>query len=117
MDLRNMVQNKLNKNQTEEKRMDAAKDCLDKCVVKKMQTIMIGALASVEQNFGFLWGYNENRELTPEEEELKDIFNKVRSEILDKGNGQVRNFKTELGLYKIELAKKTIQLPIAIPLS
>ncbi len=112
MDLRNMVQNKLNK--SEEKRADVARELLDKEMEKKFKTVMIGAISSIENNLGFLFGYNENRELTPEEEELKEIFVKIRSEILDRGNGQIRNMKTILDLYKIELAKKTIQLPISL---
>jgi len=111
MELRNMVHSKLNK---EEKRADAARELLEKDIEKKFKTVMIGAIASIENNLGFLFGHNENRELTPEEEELKEIFVKIRSEILDKGNGQIRNVKTALDLYKIELAKKTIQLPIAL---
>jgi transcription termination factor Rho len=113
MDFNNLVRNKMNRNLLQDdQRQNAAKEALEKSVVKKMQTVMIGALASVEQQLGFLWGHNENRHMTDEELELKSLFDKIRSEILDKGNGQIRNFKQELEGYKVEPIKVTVQLPV-----
>ena len=45
---------------------------------------MIGALSSMEDHFSFLWLSKEG-ELSPEQRIMYEIFQKVRSEILDKG--------------------------------
>lgn len=91
---------------------EASKDRLNKIINTKFRTVMIGALASIEQNFGFLWGHNEHRRLTPEEQEMKDLFEKTRKEILDKGNAQARNIATELGQYEVEWLRYNLALPV-----
>lgn len=111
MDFRDMIRSKVGGGAVN-KRQEISKDNLEKSTIKKMQTIMIGALASVEQNFGFLWAKDETKILTEEEREIKALFDKVRSEILDKGNGQIRNFKQELELYNIELIKQMVSIPV-----
>lgn len=113
MDYQDLIKKKMNRDlRKEDHRQEQSKTNLEKSTVKKMQTIMIGALACMEQNLGFLWGHNEDRVSTKEELELKDLFNKIRNEILDKGNGQIRNFKQELELYKVEQKTNMIQLPV-----
>lgn len=111
MDLRNMVRSKVSG--TNSKRQEISKENLEKITVKKMQTIMIGALASIEQHFGFLWGKDDStRQKTEEEREIEGIFQKIRAEILDKGNGQIRGFKDDLQLYNVELINKMVNLPV-----
>lgn len=88
-----------------------SKDRLSKILKKKIQTTMIGALSTIEENFGFLW-QNDNGSLTKEQEVLKELYKKVRSEILDKGNNQARNIDAELAQYDIEWLRYNMKIPV-----
>ena len=76
---------------------------------------MIGALSSIEDNLGFLWNSNSDKPLTKDQEELKNLYNKIRSEILDKGNNQARNIDAELAQYDIEWLRYSIKMPVIQP--
>ena len=91
---------------------DVSKDRLLKISKKKVQTTMIGALSTIERVFGFLWGYDETSELTPEQEHMKELFEEVRSEILDRGNNQARNLEAEFANYEINWLRYQITLPV-----
>jgi hypothetical protein len=69
---------------------------------------MIGSLSTVEKYFGFLWDV-ENP--TPEQNQLKDFFEDLRSEILDRGNTQIRNLENEFLNYEVTWKKYNINLP------
>ena len=77
---------------------------------------MIGALASIEKHFGFLWGQDEDdgevENVTPEQKQLREIYDEARSEILDKGNTQIRNLEFEFAAYDIVWKKNTVMLPV-----
>lgn len=88
-----------------------SKEKLSKSLKKKIETTMIGALSSIEEHFGFLWKTN-GEPLTKDQEFIRSLYNKVRSEILDKGNNQSRNIDLELSQYDIEWIKYSIQLPV-----
>lgn len=88
-----------------------SKDRLSKILKKKIQTTMIGALSSIEENFGFLW-QSENGSLSKDQEVMKDIYQKIRSEILDKGNNQARNIDAELAQYDVEWLRYTMKIPV-----
>lgn len=62
---------------------------------KKIETTMIGALARFEDGFGDLWGYNTDN---PSQEQIRNrvIWDRVRNEILDHGNNQLRKAIGEL---------------------
>lgn len=94
----------------EEKIKEVSKTRLYKVAKKKIQTTMIGSLAAVEKYFGFLWG-NSEEYLTPQQKQMRLIFEELRSEILDKGNTQVRNLENEFVNYDIVWKKNTIFLP------
>ena len=96
----------------EEKYKQDSKERLSKIIKKKIETTMIGALSSVESHFGFLWGQEHAGPLTPDEEIMKEIFQKIRSEVLDKGNNQIRNMDTEFAQYDIEWKKYSLVLPV-----
>lgn len=68
---------------------------------KKIQTTMIGALVTFEKYFGDLLS----------DEELKDAFENARSEILDRGNSQIRNLEIDFSEYDITWKKNHIVLP------
>ena len=78
----------------------------------KMKTIMIGALAIVEQEFGHLWKKGTMTKLTKEEEALLRTYEKIRKDILDKGNLQIRNIKQELEQYDVEWKRYSLVLPV-----
>ena len=72
---------------------------------------MIGALSSIEEHFGFLWA--EDGSYGDEEKAaMLDLYNKVRSEILDKGNTQARNVDAELAQYDLKWLKYTMTIPV-----
>jgi len=80
----------------------SAKDKIDllKNIKKKIETTMIGALSSIEDHFSFLFKDNE---------EMLHIYQKLRSEILDKGNKQIRFLEIDLENYVISKEnRKTI---------
>lgn len=68
---------------------------------KRVQTVYIGAIARIEDNFGFLWGHNES---SPSEEQLefRRIWDKLRESILDLGNDQSKTLIRELEKYSWE---------------
>ena len=88
-----------------------SKDRLLKEINKRINTTMIGAIASVEKYFGKMWGF-ENDDITPQQQRMKEIFEELRSEILDKGNAQIRNFEAELSSYDVVWNRYHIDLPI-----
>jgi hypothetical protein len=88
-----------------------SKERLSKILKKKIQTTMIGALSTIEENFGFLWN-SENGQLTQEQYKMKELYNQVRSEILDRGNNQARNIDAELAQYDVEWLRYSMQIPV-----
>lgn len=105
-----------NRSDYKQKRTDKfkadSKDRLSKIMKKKIETTMIGALSTIEENFGFLWTNEDGSPLTEEQTIMKDLYQKVRSEILDKGNNQARNTDAELGQYEVEWLKYSMELPV-----
>ena len=84
---------------------------LSKILKKKGETTMIGALSSIEEHFSFLWTPTQG-EMTPEQQIMFDTFQKVRSEILDKGNTQSRNVDAELSQYDIKWLRYNAVIPV-----
>lgn len=100
------------KNIREERRKEISKDSLFKSCKKKIQTTMIGALDTVEKSFGFLWGFDDNGDITPEQKHLKEVYEEARAKILDKGNTQIRNLEAEFSNYDINKKRYQINLPV-----
>jgi len=96
------------KKSREQKQKIESKDRLSKILKKKVQTTMIGALSSIEENLSFLWE-DENPKFT--KDEMRDLYNKIRSEILDRGNNQARNIDAELANYDVMFLKYSIKIP------
>jgi hypothetical protein len=102
------------KRSREDRYKEVSKDSLFKASKKKIQTTMIGALSTVEEQFGFLWGFEiPEDQLTPEQKHVKSIFEDVRAKILDRGNTQIRNLESEFVNYEISKKKYFINLPMA----
>lgn len=100
------------KSKKEEKFKEASRTRLSKIAKKKIQTTMIGSLSTVEKFFGFLWGHDNEEELTPEQEHMKNLFDEARAEILDRGNSQIRNLETEVAQYDISWKRYHVTLPV-----
>jgi len=103
------------KNMREDRKREVSRDGLFKSSKKKIQTTMIGALSTIEDSFGFLWGFNpddEDSDLTPEQKHLKDIYEDARARILDRGNTQIRNLEIDFANYEITRKKHYISLPV-----
>ena len=102
------------KKSREDRYKEVSKDTLFKASKKKIQTTMIGALSTVEEHFGFLWGFELPEEnLTPEQKHVKSIFEDVRAKILDRGNTQIRSLESEFVNYEVSKKKYFITLPVA----
>ena len=71
---------------------------------------MIGALSDIEKYFGFLLG-DQDVKPTREQEKLRELFEELRSSILDRGNVQIRNLETEISHYDVVWKKNSIVLP------
>ena len=95
----------------EEKYRSDSKQRLSKILRKKIETTMIGALSSIEEHFGFLWTEGSPYE-GEEKAAMLDLYNKIRSEILDKGNTQARNVDAELAQYDLKWLKYTMTIPV-----
>ena len=94
-----------------EKYKSDSKDRLSKILRKKVETTMIGAISSIEDHFSFLWEAKDS-EMTEEKKFMYETFQKVRSEILDKGNTQARNVDAELNQYEVKWMRYSIEMPI-----
>ena len=92
--------------------LDSSKERLLKIGKKKIQTTMIGALSTLEKQFGFLWWQDEEGDLTPEQNHMKDLYEEVRAEILDRGNNQMRNLEAEFAQYEIKWLRYSLTLPV-----
>ena len=102
------------KKSREDRYKEVSKDALFKASKKKVQTTMIGALSTVEEHFGFLWGFEiPEEQLTPEQKHIKAIFEDVRAKILDRGNTQIRSLESEFVNYEISKKKYFINPPMA----
>ena len=99
----------------ESKYKSDSKDILSKILKKKIQTTMIGALSTLEENFSFLWTNESGEPLSKDQEIMKNLYNKVRSEILDRGNNQARNIDAELAQYEVEWTRYQMKIPVINP--
>ena len=80
----------------------------------KIRTTMIGSLASIEEHLGFLWQPKDGK-MSSEAIEFQSLYEKVRQEILDNGNNQIRNIKSEMENYSVEWLRYRLTLPFRQP--
>ena len=99
------------KNIRDKKYQIDSKDRLSKILKKKVQTTMIGALSTMEKYFGFLWN-SDTGKLTEDQKKMLELYQEMRSEILDKGNHQARNIDAELSQYNVEWLRYNITMPV-----
>lgn len=84
---------------------------LSRNMKKRIQTTMIGAIASIEEYFGQFWG-KDSESPTASQERFREIFEELRDEILDKGNTQIRSIDADLAKYEVEEIRYNYNLPI-----
>lgn len=66
-------------------------------LTKRFQTTMIGALSEFEDNFGYLWGIDNNdSSLTERQQQFRDKWEYTRNKILNNGNNQLRKCIVDL---------------------
>lgn len=82
--------------------MEKSHELLEENACKKIKTTMIGALESIENNFGDFM----------DDERLQLAFTRAREEILNKGNRQIKNMKKELSGYNVSRKRFTITIPM-----
>lgn len=80
-----------------------SRERLKKIIAKKIQTTMIGALDSIEKHIGALW---EDDEL------LREKYEIIRQEILDRGNDQIRKLNSEVDQYDVEWLRYHLKLNV-----
>lgn len=81
----------------EQRYLDQSRKRLDKIVTTKMRTAFIGALAAFEDEFGFLWGQDSpEEELTKEQAEMRELWIRARTNVLNNGNTQLRAVRNEI---------------------
>lgn len=100
-----------NKQEREKKQREdyrkASKDRLKKICTTKIRTTMIGALDIIERYLEEYWDKNSEGA-----NKLREIYENIRQEILDKGNAQIRNIESEFEQYNIEWLRYTVNLPV-----
>ena len=95
----------------DEKYREKSKKRLSSIISTKIKTSFIGAISSCEKNFGFLWGHGKNEEeLTDQELQMKELWEEIRTEILDNGNTQLRAASNEIENYSINWDRYSIGL-------
>lgn len=94
---------------TEQNEGENLKRKLSQSIEKHFRTTMIGALADMEKEFGVYWGHGKDKvELTDEELEDRERWEKVRNSILDRGNKEARILLNELS--EVNLIKKKYEV-------
>lgn len=68
-----------------------------------MKTIMIGALSDFEKAFGELWGHGlSDSQLSEKQDKIREIWNEVRTSILDRGNNKIKHMRSELNRHNVQ---------------
>jgi len=59
-----------------------------------IRTTMIGAISKIEKTFGPFWGFGKDpEERTEKQDRIYQLFMKLREQILDHGNEQIRKLR------------------------
>lgn len=96
-----------------QRRLEDSRDRLQTIYERRLRTLFIGNIALIEKYFGHLWGHNKPKsERTEQEARWNNHWQKLRSEILDKGNDQVRDVEVELDNYDINYHGTRAVLPV-----
>jgi hypothetical protein len=96
-----------------DKHKERCKKRLSNIITTKIKTSFVGAISAYEENFGFLWGHGkEEKDLDQNELAMREIWESVRSKVLDNGNSQLRASVNEMNNYNIDWNMHRVELPI-----
>lgn len=88
------------KEKSNTKYKENSKSRLKTLVEKKFTTVIIGALAKFEERFGEIWGHGEYEEdMTESQKKQGEMWEMVRTDILNNGNAQMRAAMNEIDQY------------------
>ena len=94
--------NQMAKKIGQEKFQNTSRNRLMENIKKKFNTTMIGALAAFEEEFGELWGNGMDFEdLSIDQAEERERWERVRSRVLNNGNDQSRSAMEEISHYTV----------------
>lgn len=92
---------------------EQSKERLFKIIEKKLRTTFIGDIAAIENAFGELWGIDfAIKDLTESERIWKERWDVLRTNILDRGNSQIRGIESELRQHTVTWDGYEYQLTI-----
>jgi len=92
---------------------ERSKKRLANIITTKIRTAFIGAIAAVEEGFGFMWGHDKpESELTEDEKTMAEVWEAVRASILDNGNGQLRGAINEIHHNSVHWDRYHVEIPI-----
>lgn len=90
-----------------------AKEGLEKLIKKRCTTIFIGALDSIEQKFGYQWGFDKSlSDLSEKEKLFLQLWKDLRKEILDKSNVQTKMLVEDLKYFDINMKMYSYKLEL-----
>ena len=89
--------------------LEHSRNTLHQIFNKRIKTTMIGALSSIEEHFGFLWDDN-----SAQKEYFADLYQKLRSETLDKGNAQLRSLESDINKFDISPKIYSLRMPVRL---
>lgn len=97
--------------------LEASRRRLGEILEKKLRTTFIGAISAIEESaFGRLWGHGlRPEERTADQQKWYDVWQQVRTKILNNGNNQLRAVHNELSLYQVEWLRYRTVLPVIPP--
>jgi hypothetical protein len=87
------------KTASQERYAHNSKKRLIKNIEKKFKTTMIGALSYIEEELGHLWGFESDSPLTASQRQYMEVWQELRSAILNNGNNQLRACLDEIAQY------------------
>lgn len=98
---------KLAREANEKRYENRSRETLKKHLTTKIRTTMIGSLDRFERFFGELWGHGKDEhDLSSEEIKNRQLWEVVRTEILNNGNNQIRAAMSEIDEYTVKYNKK-----------
>lgn len=87
------------KQQRDENKKHQSKTKLTNACISKIKTTMVGAISDIEKHMGDIIKTDEGAQ----------IFDLVRSSILDRGNNQIRALEQEIASYEVTFNQYTLK--------
>lgn len=99
------------KENTNKQYKEDSENRLKESIERKFRTTFIGALSAFEEEFGYLWGRGlPLNKLTDAEHQERLAWDRVRTNVLNNGNNQMRAAHDEISQHSIERDKYRVSL-------